>query len=193
MSALKILVIPGSLRTGSLNARLAAAAAYQFVQAGAEVTRISLGDFPLPIYDGDLQTKSGVPKNAINLKRMIGVHHGVLIGTPEYNSSVPPLIKNTIHWVSRVQEAHETRGQVFRARAFAIAAASESRLGGTRALAALRLILSACHATVIPNQLALSFADQAYDDMDRLKHPADIEALNALVRQLIDISQHEVR
>jgi chromate reductase, NAD(P)H dehydrogenase (quinone) len=190
MSALKILVIPGSLRTGSLNARLAAAAAYQFAQAGAEVTRISLGDFPLPIYDGDLQTKSGVPKNAINLKRMMSAHHGVVIVTPEYNSSVPPLVKNTIDWVTRVQDAHEIRGQVFRDRPFAIAAASEGRLGGTRCLAALRLILSACHATVIPNQLALSFAGQAYDDMDRLKHPADVEALNALVRQLIDVSQH---
>ena len=182
-------MIPGSLRTGSLNARLAAAAAYELAQADAEVTRISLGDFPLPIYDGDLQTKSGVPKNAINLKRMIGAHHGVLIVTPEYNSSVPPLVKNTIDWVTRVQDAPEARGQVFRERAFAIASASGSRLGGSRALAALRLILSACHATVIPNQLALSFADQAYDDMDRLKHPADIEALNALVRQLIDVSQ----
>jgi chromate reductase len=189
MSALKILVIPGSLRTGSLNARLAAAAAYEFAQADAEVTRISLGDFPLPIYDGDLQSKSGVPKNAINLKRMIGAHHGVLIVTPEYNSSVPPLIKNTIDWVTRVQDGSEARGQVFRETPFAIAAASGGRLGGTRALAALRLILSACHATVIPNQLALSFADQAYDDMDRLKHPADIEALKALVRQLIDVSQ----
>jgi chromate reductase, NAD(P)H dehydrogenase (quinone) len=189
MSALKILVIPGSLRTGSHNARLAAAAAYELAQAGAEVTRISLGDFPLPIYDGDLQTKSGVPKHAINLKRMIGAHHGVLIVTPEYNSSVPPLVKNAIDWVSRVQDAHETRGQVFRGRVFAIAAASESRLGGTRCLAALRLILSACQAMVIPNQLALAFAGEAYDDMDRLKQPADIEALGALVRQLIDVSQ----
>ena len=95
-----------------------------------------------------------MPKNAINLKRMIGAHHGVLIVTPEYNSSVPALVKNTIDWVSRVQDAHETRGQIFRERAFAIAAASESRLGGTRALAALRLILAACQATVIPHQLA---------------------------------------
>jgi chromate reductase len=189
MSALKILVIPGSLRTGSLNARLAAVAALELVQSGAEVTRISLSDFPLPIYDGDLQAKSGVPKHAVNLKRMIGAHHGVLIVTPEYNSSVPALVKNTIDWVSRVQDAGETRGQVFRERAFAIAAASGGRLGGTRALAALRLILSACHATVIPNQLALSFADQAYDEMDRLKLAADIEALKALVRQLIDVSQ----
>jgi chromate reductase, NAD(P)H dehydrogenase (quinone) len=78
---------------------------------------------------------------------------------------------------------------VFRERAFALAAASESRLGGTRSLAALRLILSACQATVIPNQLALSFASEAYDDMDRLKHPADIEALGTLARQLIEVSQ----
>ena len=189
MSALKILVIPGSLRTGSLNAKLAAAAGYELAQAGAEVTRISLADFPLPIYDGDLQSKAGVPKNAINLKRMMSAHHGVLIVTPEYNSSVPALVKNTIDWVSRVQDAHETRGQVFRERPFAIAAASESRLGGTRAVAALRLILAACQATVIPNQLALSFAGEAYDDMDRLKLAADAEALKALVRQLIDVSQ----
>src|ERR1700733_839732 len=169
MAALKILVIPGSLGSGSHNARLAAAAAYEFAQAGAEVTRLSLGDFPLPIYDGDLQAKSGVPKNAVNLKRMIAAHHGVLLVTPEYNASVPALLKNTIDWVTRVQDPHETRGQVFRERPFAIAAASQSRLGGTRALAALRLILVACQATVIPSQLALSFAGGAYDDMDRLK------------------------
>src|SRR6478672_957130 len=189
MSALKILVIPGSLRTGSLNARLAAAAAHELAVSGAEVTRLSLSDFPLPIYDGDLQAKSGVPKHAVNLKRMIGAHHGVLIVTPEYNASVPTLVKNTIDWISRVQDPHETRGQVFRERVFAIAAASGNRLGGSRALAALRLILSACHAQVIPNQFALAFADQAYDEMERLKHSADGDALKALVRQLIDISQ----
>src|SRR6059058_5525580 len=186
MSALKILVIPGSFRTGSLNARLAAVVAHELAQSGAEVTRISLADFPLPIFDGDLQANSGVPKQAVNLKRMISAHHGVLIVTPEYNSSVPALVKNTIDWISRVQDPHETRGQVFRDRAFAIAAASGGRLGGTRALAALRLILTACHASVIPSQLALSFADHAYDEMDRLKHSADSEALKVLVRQLID-------
>jgi len=189
MAALKILVIPGSLRSGSHNVKLAAVGAYEFARAGAEVTRISLGDFPLPIYDGDLQARSGVPKNAVNLKRMIASHHGVLLVTPEYNSSVPPLVKNTIDWITRVQDANEPRGQVFREKPFAIAAASESRLGGSRALSALRLILSACQATVIPGQLALSFADQAYDDMDRLKNPSDIEAMRALVRQLIEVSQ----
>src|SRR3979490_25241 len=170
MSALKILVLAGWLRTGSLNARLAAAAAYEFAQAGAEVTRISLADFPLPIYDGDLQTKSGVPKHAINLKSMMSANHAVLIVTPEYNSSGPALVKNTIDWVTRVQDAHETRGQVFRERAFPSAAASESRFGGTGSLAALRLILVACAPTFIPHQDALSFPSEAYDDMDRLKH-----------------------
>jgi chromate reductase len=189
MSALKILIIPGSTRTGSRNVRLAAAAAYYFVQAGVDVTRISLADFPLPLYDGELQAKSGVPKHAVNLKRMIAAHHGVLVVTPEYNSSVPPLLKNAIDWVSRVQDPNEIRGEAFRKRPFAIAAASEGRLGGARALAALRLILSACHALVIPNQLALSFADQAYDDLDRLKQPADVDALAMLTRQLIDVSQ----
>jgi chromate reductase, NAD(P)H dehydrogenase (quinone) len=190
MSALKILVIPGSLRTGSLNAKLAATIAAELAQAGAEITRVSLGDFPMPIYDGDLQAKSGVPKSAINLKRMMSSHHGVLIVTPEYNASIPALLKNAIDWISRVQDSHEARGQVFRDRAFAIASASGGRLGGTRALMALRLILSACQAHVIPNQLSLSFAGEAYDDMDRLKLPADVEAQKALVRQLIEISQH---
>jgi chromate reductase len=189
MAALKILVIPGSLRTGSLNTKLAAVIAHEIAQTGHEVTRISLADFPLPIYDGDVQAKSGVPKNAVNLKRMMGSHHGVVIVSPEYNSSVPALVKNTIDWVSRVQDLHEARGQVFRERPFAIAAASESRLGGARALSALRLILSACQATVIPSQLALSFASDGYDDMDRLKHAADTDALKLLVRQLVEFSQ----
>src|ERR1700761_3326806 len=124
MSALKILVVPGSLRSGSHNAKLAMAAAHEFALAGADVTRISLADFPLPIYDADLQAKSGVPKHAVNLKRMIGAHHGVLIVTPEYNSSVPALVKNTIDWITRVQDPRERRGQVFRDKPFAIAAAS---------------------------------------------------------------------
>lgn len=189
MPTVKILVIPGSLRTGSLNARLAAVAIDALVRADVDVTRLSLGDFPLPIYDGDLEEKSGVPKHAVNLKRMIGSHDGVMLVTPEYNSSLPPLLKNAIDWVSRVEDANELQGQVFRDRPFAIASASEGRLGGTRCLAALRLILSGCRATVIPNQLALSFADQAYDDSDRLKHAGDAAALRAMTQQLIDVAQ----
>jgi NAD(P)H-dependent FMN reductase len=192
MAVVKILVIPGSLRTGSLNARLAAVVAHEFALAGVEVTRLSLGDYQLPIYDGDLETRSGVPRNAVNLKRMIGSHHGIAVVTPEYNSSLPPLLKNAIDWVTRVADRGETPGQVFRERAFAIAAASESRFGGSRCLAALRLILSGCRATVVPNQLALSFADRAYDNNDRLKNAGDVEALKAMVTQLIDVAQQMI-
>lgn len=190
MSAVKILIIPGSLRTGSLNVRLAGVIAREFAKADADVTRISLGDYPLPIYDGDLEAKSGVPANAVNLKLMIGSHHGVVFVTPEYNSSLPALVKNAVDWVTRVEDRGETQGQVFRERAFALASASEGKLGGARCLAAFRLILSGCRGLVIPNQLALSFADQAYDDADHLKNPGDIATLQAMVRQLVDVAQH---
>src|ERR1700759_1182837 len=159
MSALKILVIPGPLPPGSLKASLAATIAAELAQAGAEVTRISLADFPLPIYDGDLQAKSGIPKTALNLKRMMASHHGVLIVTPEYNASIPSLLKNAIDWVSRVQDPPEARGEVFLGLLLAIAGASGRLPGGSRALMPPRLILTACHAHVIPNQLSLPFAN----------------------------------
>lgn len=193
MPTVKILVIPGSLRTGSINARLAAVVAKEFALAGVDVTLLSLADYPLPIYDGDLEVKSGVPTHAVNLKRMIGAHHGVVFVTPEYNSSLPPLLKNAIDWVTRVEDRNETQGQVFRERVFAMASASEGKLGGSRCLAALRLILSGCRAHVIPNQLSLSFADQAYGDRDQLKHKGDVDTLKAMVTQLIDVAQHMTR
>lgn len=190
MAALKILVIPGSLRTGSFNARLAAVAVKELALLDVDVTLISLADYPLPIYDGDLEAKSGVPANAFSLKRMIGSHHGVLIVSPEYNSSVPPLLKNAIDWVTRVRDRNEMFGQVFRERAFAIGAASDGKFGGLRALMALRQVLAlGCGATVVPKQMALSFADQAFDEMDRLKDPGDAEMLRGTLRQLIDVAQ----
>ncbi len=190
MAALKILVIPGSLRTGSFNARLAAAAVKELALLDADVTLISLADYPLPIYDGDFETSSGVPKPAVDLKRMIGAHHGVFIASPEYNSSVPPLLKNAIDWVSRVRDRNETFGQVFRERAFAIGAASDGKFGGLRVLMALRQILAlGCGANVIPKQMALSFADEAFDEIGRLRDPADAELLRATLRQLIDAAQ----
>lgn len=190
MSALKILVIPGSLRTGSLNARLASLVVRELALANIDVTQISLADYPLPIYDGDLEAGSGVPENALKLKRMIGRHHGVVIISPEYNSSLPPLLKNTIDWVTRVRERDETLGQVFRERVFAIAAASNGKFGGLRVLMGLRQVLElGCGAQVIPKQMALSFAESAYDDNDQLKNPADAAMLHAMLRQLVDVAQ----
>ncbi len=190
MAALKILVIPGSLRTGSFNARLAAAVVKELALLDVDVTLISLADYPLPIYDGDFEASSGVPKMAVDLKRMIGAHQGVFIASPEYNSSVPPLLKNAIDWVSRVRDRNESFGQVFRERAFAIGAASDGKFGGLRVLMALRQILAlGCGATVIPKQMALSFADEAFDEIGGLRDPADAELLRATLRQLIDTAQ----
>jgi chromate reductase len=107
MSVPKILVFAGSIRTGSFNARLAALAAKELALAGADVTRISLEDYPLPIYDGDDEAESGVPDNAKKLKSMMAAHQGVFIASPEYNASVTPLLKNTIDWISRVRERGE--------------------------------------------------------------------------------------
>ena len=144
----------------------------------------------VPIYDADLETKSGVPQIAIDLKRMIGAHHGVFIVTPEYNSSVPPLLKNAIDWVTRVRERNETLGQVFRERVFALGAASDGKFGGLRVLMALRQILAlGCGATVIPTQMGLSHAHQAFDENGGLKDERDANLLRATVRQLIDVSQ----
>jgi len=190
MSVVKILVIPGSIRIGSQNTRLAAVAARELALAGADVTRISLADYSLPLYDADLEAQSGLPKAAIDLKRQIGAHHGVLMVTPEYNASVPPLLKNAIDWASRVRERGEPPLQVFQTRAFAIAAASDGHFGGLRALMALRQILTlGLGATVVPQQLALSGAGTAFDEDDRFRTPRDAEALGAVVRQLIDVAQ----
>ncbi|MGB3867705.1 MAG: NAD(P)H-dependent oxidoreductase, partial [Xanthobacteraceae bacterium] len=114
MNPVKILVIPGSLRTGSHNVRLAGAAMAELVETGADVSLISLADYPLPIYDGDLEASSGVPTPAVNLKRLIGAHDGVLLVSPEYNSSPPPLLKNALDWVTRVRERGEPPGQALR-------------------------------------------------------------------------------
>ncbi len=190
MSVIKILVIPGSTRTGSFNGRLAAVAARELALAGADVTRISLADYALPLYDADLEAQSGVPKAAVDLKRQIGSHHGVLLVTPEYNASVPPLLKNAIDWVSRVRERGEPPLQVFHTRAFAMAAASDGHFGGLRALMALRQILTlGVGATVVPQQFALSGASSAFDEDDRFTAPRNAEALAALVRQLIGVAQ----
>ena len=190
MSSPKILVIPGSLRTGSHNVRLAALVTKELALAEADVTRISLQDYPLPLYDGDLEAKSGAPANAVQLKRMLTLHHGVFIVTPEYNASVPPLVKNTIDWISRVRDRGEAPLAVFKRRAFALGSASPGGFGGMRSLLALRQVLEiGCGALVIPEQVTVARADQAFDDMDNLKDESLAGTLKTAVRALIDAAQ----
>src|SRR5689334_13237852 len=137
----KILVIPGSHRNRSHNARLAALATKELTLAEAEVTRISLFDYPLPLYDADHDAVAGPPPNAVKLKKMLAAHQGVFITSPEYNASMAPALKNAIDWVSRVQERGEAPYAAFRGRAFALGAASPEPLGGARGLLVLRQVL----------------------------------------------------
>jgi NAD(P)H-dependent FMN reductase len=189
MAALKILVIPGSLRIGSHNVRLAAAVTRELAQAHADVTRISLADYPLPIYDAQIEAR-GVPEEAHNLKRLIGSHHGVFFAGPEYNASITPLLKNAIDWVSRARERGEAPLSVFRRRVFALGSASNGRFGGMRSLLAMRQVLEiGCGAMVLPAQISVPFAEQAFDDMDQLKSEQDAERLRGFVRDFIDVAQ----
>ena len=189
MPFVKILVMAGSLRTGSSNARLAALAAKEFALAEAEVTKISLSDYPLPLFDADLAAESGLPPQAVQLKRMLTAHRGIFIASPEYSASVTPLLKNAIDWVSRVREHGEPTYAAFKDRVFAIGSAAAGSGGGLRSLMALRQILElGCGALVLPEQISVPRADQAFDDMDRLKDENLAGALKTLARRLIALA-----
>ena len=190
MSPPKILVFAGSTRTGSFNAKLAALAAKELALTGADVTRISLVDYPLPIYNADDETESGPPAHARNLKCMMMEHHGVFIASPEYNASVTPLLKNTIDWISRVRERGEPPLAAFRQRVFALGGASDSPFGALRSLMALRQILElGCGALVLPEQITVFRASEAFDEMDNLKEERAAASLKRVVQRLADAAR----
>jgi len=189
MPAPKILVIPGSERPAAATARLAALAAKELTLADAEVTRISLADYPMPLYDPIAEDVSGPPTNAVKLKRMIAAHSGVFLSTPELNASVPPLLLNTLAWVSRVRERNDPPQGVLRGRVFALGAAARDAYGGIRALIALRQVLEiGCGALVLPEQIALAAADQGFDEMDNLRDESHADLLRAIARRLVELS-----
>ena len=190
MASPKILIIPGSSRTGSLNVRLAALAAKELTLIDVEANRISLEDYPLPIYDADVEANSGAHPNAVKLKQMIGAHHGVFITSPEYNGSVPPGLKNAIDWVSQVRERGDPAYAAFRNRVFALGAASPEPHGGVRGLMALRQILElGCGAMVLPEQIAIPQADQAFDELDNLSQATLANQLRAQLARLVDVAR----
>jgi chromate reductase len=190
MAAPKILVIPGSLRAKSYNVRLAALATKELTLADAEVTRISLLDYPLPIYDADTAETAGPPSNAVKLKQLMSAHQGVFIASPEYNASITPLIKNTIDWISAVRERGEAPLAAYQNRVFALGGASPGRSGATHSLLALRQVLAVgCRALVIAEQVTVPNAEQAFDEMDELKDARAAGQLKLVVRKLVDTAK----
>jgi chromate reductase len=186
----KILVVPGSLRGGSHNVRLAALAANELELLEAEVTRISLAEYPLPIYDADLAREKGPPPAAVKLKELVCAHRGVFIASPEYNASFTPLIKNAIDWISVVREAGEPQLAAYQNRVFALGAASPGRSGGMQSLIALRQVLAVgCRALVIPEQVTIPNAASAFDAMDQLVDARTAAQLKLVVRRLVDYAR----
>jgi chromate reductase, NAD(P)H dehydrogenase (quinone) len=190
MSAPKILILPGSTRTGSHNVRLAALAAKELTLLDVDVTRISLVDYPLPLYDADLDASRGAPDNAVKLKQMIMAHQGVFIASPDYSASVSPVLKNAIDWVSRVRERGDPTYAAFKGRVFAICSASTEANGGLPGLLALRQILEVgCGALVIPEQVAVARADQAFDDTDKLTDTRTANLLHSQLARLVEMAR----
>ncbi|MBN8942554.1 MAG: NAD(P)H-dependent oxidoreductase [Rhizobiales bacterium] len=183
----RILVFSGSIRSGSFNGKLAAVAATEFARLDVDVTHISLGDYPMPIYDGDLESASGPPDNAVKLKRLFCAHQGIFIAGPEYNAGITPLLKNTIDWVSRVREDGEPPLAAYRNRVFALGSASPGGYGGMRSQIATRQSLElGCGAHLIPETCAVSAAHQAFDEAGNLKDERSRASLLACCKSLVE-------
>lgn len=172
----KILAFAGSSRRESWNRKLIKVAADAATAAGGDVTLLELADYPLPLYNGDLETRDGLPDTAQHLKALFKAHDAFLIASPEYNSSIPPLLKNTIDWVSREWQG-ESGLVPFEHKVAALLATSTGPFGGMRMLPHLRQILNTLGVLVLPGQVSVPNAGQSFDEADNLKAPARVHAL----------------
>jgi chromate reductase, NAD(P)H dehydrogenase (quinone) len=182
---MSLLFFAGSTREGSFNKKLALLARHIAEANGIEAVFVDLKDYPMPLYNGDLEAAEGPPEKARAFKALLGEYPGVFIASPEYNSSITPLLKNTLDWVTRVRAKGETGLEVYRSRVFAISGASPGYYGAMRSLLNLRQILEVgIGATVIPQQLALPRAGDAFDGDGSLKDKAQQEMLKGVVEAL---------
>lgn len=168
MAQPKILVFSGSLRTDSWNHKLAVAASKGAEAAGAIVTVIRLREFQLPLYDQEIEDADGLPENCLKLKELFKAHHGMIIGCPEYNSSITGVLKNTVDWVSRPRDGEQPL-ECFDRKVIGLVAASPGGLGGIRGLPVERMLLGHIKAIVLPDQFSLAKAHEAFDDNGNLK------------------------
>ena len=158
----RVLVLSASLRSGSLNARLAHLAAKAVDAHGATADQASMADFDAPSYDGDAEAATGLPIGARALAERLEAADAFMIASPEYNASMPGVLKNAIDWVSRA------RPQPFNERHGLLLSASPSMVGGNRGLWSLRVPLEHLGARVYPDMFSLAQAHQAFDDAGRI-------------------------
>lgn len=186
---IKILAFSGSARKDSFNQRLVKIAAQGAEQAGAEVTVINLGDFPMPLFNQDDEAEFGMSSPAREFKKLLIEHDGFLIASPEYNSAFSPLLKNSIDWASRKEHPEEAPLLAYRGKMAVIMSASAGALGGLRGLVFLRLLLSNIGVTVLATQQAVSQADKAFDSAGRLvdeKLQGTVEGLGQELTRMLE-------
>ncbi len=181
----KILAFSGSAREGSYNQKLVAIAAQGAREAGAEVTLISLADFPMPLFDEDLESAEGLPENALRFKELLLSHDALLIASPEYNSAFSPLLKNAFDWASRVSEPDEPPLHVYQGKMAGIMSASPGALGGLRGLVFLRMLLENMGMMVLPGQRSIGSIHKAVDEQGKLMKERDTKAIMSIGRELV--------
>jgi NAD(P)H-dependent FMN reductase len=179
----RILAFAGSLRRDSFNKKLVAIAAHGAREAGAEVTLLDLKDFPLPLFDQDLEAEQGMPESGAKLKKLFIDHDGFLIAAPEYNSSITAVLKNAIDWVSRPAPG-EPSLVGFRGKVAALMSASPGALGGLRGLVHVRSILGNIGVIVLPDQIAVAKAHEAFSPDGSLVDPKQQAGIEGLGKTL---------
>jgi len=187
MTQPRILAFAGSLRTGSYNKTLVKIAAASASNAGAAVTLIDLRDFPLPVFDEDLEAAEGLPANVLALKKLFIDAQGLLLSLPEYNSSLTAVFKNTIDWVSR--PAPDEKGlAALDGKIVTLMSASPGALGGMRGLVHARAMFGNLSAIVLPGQVSISKANEAFTAEGQLKEArqqANVEKLGVTLATTI--------
>ena len=182
--AQKILAFAGSLRSGSFNKKLVRIAAEGARGAGAEVTEIDLRDMPMPLYDGDIEREQGLPPNAKLFKRLLIEHNGILISSPEYNTAITAVLKNAIDWASRAEPA-ESPLVAFKGKVGGLMSISPGNFGGVRSLAMLRAILSHLGVIVVPTQLGIARANEAFDADGNLRDERQGETIRSIGAEVV--------
>jgi NAD(P)H-dependent FMN reductase len=193
VKAPRILVFAGSARRDSLNKKLARAAAKIAAIPGVEVTFIDLDDYPIPLYHGDLEAAQGMSANAVKVRELFLAHDALLIASPENNSSVSSLLKNTIDWLSRsIGDGKGVNSGLapFHGKVAALMGATPGPWGTVRgSLPHLRQILSVLGVTVLGPQVGVARADEVFGADGAIKDERVVKSVKALVGSLIETTR----
>ncbi|MBX9878995.1 MAG: NAD(P)H-dependent oxidoreductase [Candidatus Obscuribacterales bacterium] len=183
----KVLVFAGSLRKSSFNKKLVKIAEAGAKEAGADTTFVDLADFDLPIFNQDNEDANGLPSGARKLKDLMLSHDGFLVSAPEYNSSITAALKNAIDWASRPVQGEGTLA-CFKGKVVGLMSASPGALGGLRGLVHVRAIFNNIFSLVIPEQVAVSKANEAFNDDGSLKDAKQQQAVMDIGRNVAKIA-----